>query len=405
MSVVSINGFEAVSVKLHVPHRGAWWAKVELTDAPELEEGNVEIAIDELRLTGTALPVESGTHGGHRSTLVFAGAAGWGTEMSPQHYRGNIDTSTDVRARLVADDAARAAGETLGTFEPASEYLGPHYVRQTGVARRVLEDVIGNVLWWVDYDGVTHVAAERPTVEAIEDNYRVIDHDPIERLITIELEDPREIVVGSVLATEGLDEEQTVRELDLMATSGGLDMQVWTGVERYGRADSQAYRVHHRYADARLWGSWRYRVERQNGFRIDCRPVLTENGLPELVAVELSPGIPGADADLAEGTEVLVEFVEGNRSLPRITAFAGRDQSTWTPTELVLDGDDILLGRDATKLVALAELVQDELSDIKNAISGAAVTPGDGGAAFKSNIIAALSGFPASVAATKVKAQ
>lgn len=400
MSVVSINGFEAVSVKLHVPHRGAWWAKVELTDAPELE-GSVEIAIDELRLTGTALPSESGTHGGHRKTLVFAGAAGWGTEMPPQHYRAD----TGVRARLVAEDAAREAGETLGTFEPAAERLGPHYVLQTGVARRVLEDVIGDVLWWVDYDGVTHVAAERPTVEAIDDNYRVIDHDPIERLVTIELEDPREIVVGSVLATEGLDEEQTVRELDLMATSGGLDMQVWTGVDRYGRADSQAYRVHRRYADARLWGSWRYRVTRQNGFNLDCRPVLAENGLPELVNVELSPGIPGADADLADGTEVLVEFVEGNRSLPRVVAFAGRDQATWTPTELVLDGDEILLGRDATELVALADLVETELAKIKSAINGAAVVAGDGGAAFKANIIAALSEFPASVAAEKVKAQ
>jgi hypothetical protein len=344
MSVVSINGFEVVSVKLHVPHRGAWWAKVELTDAPELE-GSVEIAIDELLLTGTVLPSESGTHGGHRRTLVFAGAAGWGTEMAPQHYRAD----TGVRARLVAEDAARAAGESLGTFEPAAERLGPHYVLQTGFARRVLEDVIGDVLWWVDNDGVTHVAAERPTVEANEDNYRVIDYDPIENLVTIELEDPREIVVGSVLATEGLDDELTVRELDLMATSGGLDVQVWTGEGRYGRADSNAYRVHHRYADARLWGSWRYRVTRQNGVNLDCRPVLAEHGLPELVNVELSPGIPGADADLADGTEVLIEFVEGNRALPRVVAFAGRDQATWTPTELVLDGDEVLIGRSAIK--------------------------------------------------------
>jgi len=213
--------------------------------------------------------------------------------------------------------------------------------------------------------------------------------------------------VGSVL-TEGLDEPQTVRELDLTASESGLRMQVWTGEGHFGRAESQAYAVHRRFAEQHLWGSWRYRVQRMNvdnGLKLDASPVRSDRGLPDLVGVELSPGIPGADADLVDGAEVLVEFVEGDRALPRVVAFAGRDQGFWTPAQLVLDGDEILLGRSATKEVALASLVEGELTTLKSAISGAAVVVGDGGAAFKANIIAALTGWPGSTAATKVKAQ
>jgi hypothetical protein len=412
MSVVTANGEPLVSVELHVPHRGAWWARIEFVDAPELE-GSVELAIDELRLVGTIVSDHDGTHCGHRRALVFAGAAGWGTEVEPQHYRAD----TGVRAALVAEDAARTAGETLGTFEPASERLGSHYVRQGGLARRVLEDAIGEVLWWVDYDGVTHVAAERPEVEAEADDYRVLDYDPLERVATLEISDPRTVIVGSQL-TEGLDVPQVVRELDLKASPRGLRMQVWTGAGRYGLADSQAYAVHRRYAEARLWGSWRYRVTRMNGHvvgggelgvlvydSLDARPVLSAHGLPELVHVELSPGVPGCSVELPEGLEILVEFVEGNRALPRVVAFAGPDQSTWVPTRLTLDADVIELGDGAVNEVALHNLVEAQLTTLKNAISGAACTPGDGGAAFKAAIVAALATWPGSTAAAKVKAK
>lgn len=399
MTVVTANDQPLVSVELHVPHRGAWWAKLEFVDAPDIE-GEVEIAIDEMRMTGTIVPERGGTHGEHRRCLVFAGAAGWGTEVEPLHYRSD----TGVRAVLVAEDAARAAGETLDTFEPAEERIGPHYVRQGGFARRVLEDVIGDVLWWVDYDGVTHVASERPEVEATSDNYRVLDYDPLERIITLEIQDPRGVVVGSLLE-EGLDEAQTVRELDLKASSAGLRMQVWTGAGRYGLADSQAYSVHRRYSDGHLWGSWRYRVTRMSGDKIDARPVLSAHGLPELVAVECSPGIPGCDVDIPDGLEVLIEFVEGNRALPRVVAFAGHDQPAWTPTRLTIDADAIELGDGAINEVALHNLVEDELTDLKTAINGAGVTPGDGGAAFKSNIMSALGSWPGSTAADKVKAE
>ena len=182
-------------------------------------------------------------------------------------------------------------------------------------------------------------------------------------------------------------------------------MQVWTGDGIYGRVDSQAYTLHKRYADRYLWGSWRYRVDRMNGYKIDARPVLTSNGLPELVGVELSPGIAGFDADLPAGLEVLIEFAEGNRSLPRVVSFAGHDQSKWAPTQTVIDGDEIKLGDKATDLVALENLVDTELTALKTAISNATIVANDGGESFQTTLLTGLSSWPGSVAASKVKAE
>ena len=46
------------------------------------------------------------------------------------------------------------------------------------------------------------------------------------------------------------------------------------------------------------------------------------------------PGIAGAHAELAPGTEVLVEFVEGSRTMPIVTHFAGRSGTGFVPVSI-----------------------------------------------------------------------
>lgn len=72
-----------------------------------------------------------------------------------------------------------------------------------------------------------------------------------------------------------------------------------------------------------------------------------------------------------------------------------------TPTVVELGGS---MAVPPTDFVALASLVSSALATLKTAISGAAVTPGDGGSAFKAAILAALTAWPPTLAATKVKA-
>lgn len=60
---------------------------------------------------------------------------------------------------------------------------------------------------------------------------------------------------------------------------------------------------------------------------------------------------------------------------------------------------------DAVEFVALANLVLAELTTLKDAISNAVPVAQDGGAALQTSIVAALSAWPGSVAAAKVKAR
>lgn len=62
------------------------------------------------------------------------------------------------------------------------------------------------------------------------------------------------------------------------------------------------------------------------------------------------------------------------------------------------------LSGNADDYVAQSGKVQSELQTVKDAIQNAAVLAGDGGATFKTNILAGLTGFPGSVASGNLKA-
>ena len=72
----------------------------------------------------------------------------------------------------------------------------------------------------------------------------------------------------------------------------------------------------------------------------------------------------------------------------------------------VLRGADVRLGSSAASdAVALSSLVSGALNTLKSAISAAPVVAGDGGASFKASLVAALSSWPPSLGASKVKAE
>lgn len=59
----------------------------------------------------------------------------------------------------------------------------------------------------------------------------------------------------------------------------------------------------------------------------------------------------------------------------------------------------------ASSLIALAPLVEGQLSALLSAISAAPVVPGDGGAAFKAAIVAALAAWPGPVGSARVRSE
>ncbi|AKF06083.1 hypothetical protein [Sandaracinus amylolyticus] len=394
-----VNGHPAIAIAVHVPGVGPWWADVTLEGDPDLS-GAVTIGIGELSLEGTVDPGHSGTHGLQRRMRVVAGAGAWGSLLRARSYHNDAQ----VRARTVVEDAAREAGETLGDFAPAAERIGVDYVRQAGPASRALEDVIGGVPWWVGYDGVTRVTS-RASVAADPAAYQVLEHVPGDRVVVLAVDDPRAVVIGSVLS-QGLDEPQTVRELVLEVAPISVRVRAWCGgVDgARGRIAGALRGIVRLVRDEKLFGLWRYRVVRvigtaedPDGERLELQAVRRDAGLPDLLAVDMWPGIAGAHSKPALGAEVLVEFVEGDRRLPIVAHFGGRTAPGYVPQRLVLSASSaVVIGsHDADDAPSLASK-SNELFDSIAAALDAFCTPlpvaNDGGAALQTAVRAVWPG-------------
>jgi hypothetical protein len=86
----------------------------------------------------------------------------------------------------------------------------------------------------------------------------------------------------------------------------------------------------------RLWGKYRYRVFRMAGDRVEAQAASKAQGLPDVVPVTQWPGVAGAFAELTMGSEVLIEFIEGDPAQPIVTAFAPKGDPGWVPVSLSL---------------------------------------------------------------------
>ncbi len=333
---VTVNGQRASTVRLRVGAGGPWHAELDFEQAPELA-GAVTLKIGTLELKGTLAPDFDGTFGLQRRARIVAGGGGWGKEVSAKNYHNDAG----VKALAVATDAAREVGETLGDFLPAAERVGVDYVRQVGAASRALQDACGRgVLWWVGFDGVTR-AGPRSAKAADKSAYEVLAYDPMQRLVTLAVDDPASIGIGSVIS-ERLDEPQTVREYEVAIEKGGpLRILAWTGGDgtQTGRLSSLLSAIAQRATDGKLVGTYRYRVVRMaSDGRVELQAVRRGAGLPDVLPVSMWPGVAGAHAELAPGAEVLVEFIEGDHTQPIITHFAGKGGAGFVPVSLALCG-------------------------------------------------------------------
>jgi hypothetical protein len=384
-AVLALGGVPAVRCLLTVPPIGPWYADVDLIDDTALS-GRVTLEVGGLSLSGTVDARHDGTQGVARRTRVVAGGGSWGRTVAAKHYHNDAG----VRALLVAQDAAREAGEELGTFSVTGS-VGVDYVRSSGAASLALVDVIGSTPWWVDFAGLTQVT-ERTTSPAAAGAYVLEAYDPRARVATLAVDDLTAIGIGTILS-EGLDAPQTVRELTIDVSPESTRVRAWCGTDtRYDRIGGLLRALVERVVDERQSGPVKYRVSRMNVDRVELQLVNRRAGLPDLLPISMWPGVAGVHAQLTPGAEVLVEFVDGDRSQPIITHFAGKGGAGWSPVELVLDGTTVKIGAAAASPIAL----KSDLVALKSAISGAGVTAGDGGSAFKTALLATLNttGWP-----------
>jgi hypothetical protein len=359
----TIEGQRVTRATVHVPGIGVWWADVELEGSPVLP-ARATLALGELRLTGVV--DRQGTEAQTRWLRLIGGFGGWARPLPARSYHSDAG----VRARTVAEAAAREAGEDLVAFLVDADRLGVDYVRSAGPAAQTLADVVGTTPWWVELDGSTRVGP-RAEFGAAAGAYEVLDLEPDTKLVTLAVDDLRAIGIGAVLS-ERLDEPLTVHEYVIELEAEAVRVRAWCGAPSASEGRiTRALRsiVRSTAAERILGGPWRYRVTRMvAGGRVELQAVARDAGLPDLGPVSIWPGIAGASAELEPGTELLVDFIDGDRRQPIARGFAPEGGAGHVPLELVLDASQpnasLKLGAGATKKLAYADDVAAELAAI-----------------------------------------
>lgn len=332
---VALDGHPVRTLTLRVGNAGPWVADVELTEAPNLF-GPVVLTIGEAALHGTIVPQETSVFGLSFSARVVGGANGWGRVLSRKGYHNDAG----IKAQLLAEDAAREVGETLGSFTPERERIGIDYARAMLTASTVLEYAAGSAPWWVDYAGVTHVG-ERTHTAIPRDAYALLDFDELNQVATLGVNQLEALLVGGELNEDRLGPARIIRDLEVTtADNSPLHATAWCGGDNTGagRLARIIRRLLERTAETRLFGVYRYRVAAMRGDqRVDLQAVRAD--LPDLRAIAQWPGAPGLSATLTPGTEVLVQFIDGDFGQPVLSAYVGPGGPGFVAQAVVLGGE------------------------------------------------------------------
>jgi hypothetical protein len=94
---------------------------------------------------------------------------------------------------------------------------------------------------------------------------------------------------------------------------------------------------------------YRYRVVKMSGDRVDLQAVSKDLGLPDMLPVQIWPGLAGASANLTPGAIVLVEFIEGNPTMPIVSHFEPEGGGGFRPVHSFVDASErVFLGTSQT---------------------------------------------------------
>lgn len=235
----------------------------------------------------------------------------------------------------VLSTTAAEVGEVV--VDAAPKRLGKDYVRTAGSAGRVL----AGLGWHVDMTGVT-VVGPRPSVPA-GTGVEVMSWDPTSHIADIasdELVTPGTVltdtrfgtlVVGDVDQTFGDSGVRASARCSSTAPAPAAGGQLIAALSAIGREASGSAHLR----------AYRYRVVAQAGDgRLVLQAVKRTAGVPDILPIEMAPGVPGVTAKLAPGSTVLVEFTEGDPSQPAVRGF----ESGPVPLEVAISAIRVAVG-------------------------------------------------------------
>ncbi len=327
ISTPLVNGKPAHTCMLSLPYSGPWIAEcVMLGD--DAADGAVTLELGAVKLAGTTNATRNGTFGQHRALLIVGGSGNFDTVLPSKHYHNDLG----VKARNVAADILTAIGAQVGTQTAIS--LAADYVRQAGPASRTLDDVAPG--WWVGLDGKVNLVA-RASGGKLADTAHVLNVEPRNKYVDLSIDELADAPIGATISN-GVDSPLVIRQLTIDIDHHGMKARAWCGGSGGSQLSGLLDGIAQRAAKARLHGLYKYRVVQMQSDRVALQVVSKATGLPDVLPISLWPGSPSTHAQLALGAYVGVQFFEGDRSQPIVTAFAGRDSPGHVAAMLELGG-------------------------------------------------------------------
>lgn len=366
---LAIAGLRGKSARLLIPWRGAWLADFDFDINADhvVPSGRVELVVGKSTLAGTVDANGAGRFGEYAKASVLAGAGGWQKTVTPRHFKNDAG----VRLKAVVDATLAEIGETVASVPEKT--FGADYARAAGPASRILEGLD----WHVRLDGVTELNPWPTTTKpaALE----VLSYDPESRAAQIASDD---VVLPGTVITDSRFGTLTVREVEQTFDDSGVKATAWCGdAPNVGLANDLVTFVREK-SGMKHSRAYRFRVVVQEGERLTLQAVDSVDGMPDMRAIEVWPGVPGVTATHKPGSIVLVEFPSGDPGKVVVRSFG-----PGKPLALKLDADTIVgIGgagatHPAAKADAMLTWVAELLAQIATAVGGAGSPAGAAAAA------------------------
>lgn len=327
MSLVMLNGIDAVRARVQIPAWGAPWIDLDLVEPLELEAGAVaSVNISDETIVGVV--VSGGAYESRAAYRVVGGRGGWGKELPALGYANDVG----VKASLVLSDAAKAAGETIANLP--STVLGPRFARIAAPASRVLHELAPRN-WFVDFAGVTQIG-QRSESEYIGDAPRT-RVDPNTGVVELASE-----TVGGLVPGVRVDGFGPASDVEYELTESRLTVRVYSARRGDRFLNAQRRILEALFPDIRYRGTFEFRVVSQSGERLNLQPVRVASGFSDLRSVPVRPGTAGEKATVQPGELVLVTFADADPSRPQVISHDAPDAPGWMPLFLELGGPGAL---------------------------------------------------------------
>lgn len=325
MATATLSDRDVLRCTVVLPRWGVWHADVLVASGDDLEQGAAcVLELAGLRLVGSVQ--RGGSYRERGWYRIRGGSGGWTTTIPERAYRN----AAGVKLRTVLDDAARESGETLGTY--TDRRIGPAFVRQRGAGVLVLDQLEPDG-WYVDEAGVTQIGARPAAAYSLP--FVVVDSMPATPGVVVSAESLVGLVPGAVLTVDGATIEAATVRHEL--TPDGLRSHVWgTGGGLDRMAGAMGRIIDARTAWAWYLGAYEYLVAAVVGGFLDLRPARAAAHLPKLANVPMGTGTPGASGEPVAGSSVVVQFLDGDPTRPRVVGYEGPSGGAHEPATAAL---------------------------------------------------------------------